>query len=203
MSRASLLRWAIVVLLAAVLGLSRLLDWRDLSLCLTGLLAALIACSPRPNRGRLAGLAGMLLLLGLMWWSPALEAVTLAVLPVLGNLAVAWRFGSSLRPGQVPLIARFIAVDFGRARPELDGYARLQTWVWSVVPAGFGLLHAVVLVAEGQGSRMLMQWNIGLMLLLFVAEHGLRRLRYPELGPASPLRTFRVIASVMGPGGGR
>jgi uncharacterized membrane protein len=151
------------------------------SLSLPLLAMALVGPWPSQRAGQ-ALLLGSLIVALIVLYRP-----TLALWPPgLILLAVAVAFGSSLRPGQQPLIERFAAVvhaTHGREVPSGSlPWLRGWTWLWTVLLAGVGLV-AVYLAATDQASL----WAAWIMLvapsLIFgtlALEYLLRRRRFPD-----------------------
>ena len=110
--------------------------------------------------------------------------------PILVYLAIAWVFGSTLRPGRMPLVERFARlIDHGDAMPAaLVAYTRRLTWVWTVFPLA---LAATSLVLALFASREV--WSLFTNVLsylglaaLFLAEYPYRRWRYPDTPHTNP-----------------
>lgn len=115
-----------------------------------------------------------------------------ALVAVLVNLAVALRFALTLRPHQVPLITRYARCDTAALPPRAERYTRALTGAWCWFLAGFALLHAATMAGWWSTATLsLLQSAAGLA--LFLGEHALRNRRLPELGRATPWRTFRAI----------
>jgi uncharacterized membrane protein len=196
--RAALLPLALTGLLGAGFVLARALGADGLAAAaLAAGLAVAVATSGR-RAARRGGLGGALGLGGLAaavavapppWLGHLLDA-----LPPLCELLLALAFAATLRPGREPLIARYARLDRGVLSPECAGYARRLTASWATLLAllaiGHGLLLAGILAVPG---GVLLAVNPGLVAVVFLAEHLVRTLRFPHLGVASPLRTWRVM----------
>ncbi len=158
--------------------------------------AATIAALAVPLRGA-AMIAGAALVAGMAaaaWASqPGVAAALLASLPLAGNLLLAWHFGATLRQGQEPLISRYTRFDFGRMPTEFVGYGRALTALWTAVFLGFAALYAVALVPGSVPPVMAVAVNAVLAAVLFLGEHAVRNLRFPQFGLAHPARTLRAI----------
>lgn len=111
--------------------------------------------------------------------------------PVLVLLTIAWVFGSTLRPGRMPLIERIARfIDQGDAMPrELVAYTRILTWAWTVIPLAMALIS--VLLAQFASREV---WSLFTNVLsypalavLFVAEYPYRRWRYPDTPHTNPV----------------
>jgi uncharacterized membrane protein len=111
--------------------------------------------------------------------------------PVLVYIAIAWVFGSTLRPGAVPLIERIARfVDYGDAMPAaIVAYTRFLTWTWTVVPVSMAV--ASLLLAEFASREV---WSLFTnvlsyfaLALLFFGEYPYRRWRYPDTPHTNPV----------------
>jgi uncharacterized membrane protein len=111
--------------------------------------------------------------------------------PVLVYLAIAGVFGSTLRPGRMPLVERFARViDHGDAMPsELVAYTRVLTWAWTIIPLAMALVS--VLLAQFASREL---WSLFTNVLsyvalavLFFAEYPYRRWRYPDTPHTNPV----------------
>jgi len=119
----------------------------------------------------------------------AVRDAALAWLRPAAYAAFAWTFARTLRPGQEPLIARYIRFDPRRNLAECAGYARGLTAFWAAVLA---------LAAAGTAAALALGRDPGLLpdllfLLLFLAEHAVRSLRFPAGGIAWPTQTLGAI----------
>ena len=147
---------------------------------------------------RAAGRAALALLLLLPWALPASAwpfgfgewvGKGAAIFPALADAGIAWAFARTLRPGALPLIAEYIRFDERRDPVACAGYARGLTLFWAVTMA---VLAAVELAAVLLGVDL--GWAPeGTLLALFLGEHVVRSLRFPEGGIAWPAQTFRAI----------
>ncbi|MBP0493929.1 hypothetical protein [Roseomonas indoligenes] len=112
-----------------------------------------------------------------------------AMIPVLADAGIAWAFARTLRPGAQPLIAEYIRFDERRDFLACAGYARGLTLFWAVAMAGLAMVE---LVAALRGADL--GWAPeGTLLALFLGEHVVRSLRFPEGGIAWPSQTLRAI----------
>lgn len=115
-----------------------------------------------------------------------------ALVAMLVNLAVCLRFALTLRPGSVPLITHYARFDRMGLPADCEGYTRRLTLAWTLLVGGFALLHGLAMldlwttarIARGQGL---------VFTAFFLGEHVLRSLRMPQLGLATPWRTFSAI----------
>lgn len=189
--------------LAPRIAISLPLSWLFLAARLAGVdtlaaaaAAALIAAMVTPATTTL-GIAGTALLaaLGAAAWAGGAggTAALLAALPLAGNLALAWHFGGTLRPGREPLITRHARVNHGTVPTALARYTRRLTLAWTVVFLGLAAVSAATLAGLGPPAGPAAVAALGLSLVLFLGEHALRSRLFPELGPARPARTLRVI----------
>lgn len=119
--------------------------------------------------------------------------LVLAALPLAGNLALAWHFGATLRPGREPLIVRYSRAEHGEIPPTLARYARGLTMLWTGFFLAFCAANAATLAGFGPAAGLSAVLNIGLAATLFLGEHLVRGGLFPEFGPARPWRTIRTI----------
>lgn len=115
-----------------------------------------------------------------------------ALVAVLVNAAVALRFAATLPAGQVPLITRYARCDPGGLPVRGEAYTRGLTGFWGCVLAGFALLHGLAMLGWWTTAALSLLQSTA-CLALFLGEHALRSHRLPELGRATPWRTFRAI----------
>jgi len=113
------------------------------------------------------------------------------------NLAVCVRFGVTLRPGSVPLITRYARFDEAGLPSACEGYTRALTAVWTAALALFALTHAAV-VLDVWTARNVSAVESAALLALFLGEHPLRNRLFPQIGPATPLRTLRAMRMSFG-----
>ena len=102
-------------------------------------------------------------------------AGALRLLPTLVLLWLAWFFGRTLRPGEMPLIERVARVAKPALSPALVRYTRLLTALWCAYFVAAALLN---LGADLGFSRV----SVGVAATsaaFFVVEYGLRRLLFP------------------------
>lgn len=152
-------------------------------------LAALVFIAA-PAKWRLAGFVLLLVPLALADAETLLKAP-----PVVINLALAAWFGMSLQAGEEPVIGWFARLERGELTPELAGYARRLTAIWTaffVVMAAIAALLAVFAEAEA--------WSIFangvdyvLIGALFVGEYFYRRIRYRHYRHASLAELVRTV----------
>lgn len=114
--------------------------------------------------------------------SGVLEALTplaSASLRYLSTLALVWLaffFGRTLRAGEVPLIERVARIGKPALSAPLCRYTRVLTALW----CAYFIIAAVVAGRSGRGFE---QAGVGVAagsVLLFVGEHGIRRLIFPQ-----------------------
>lgn len=131
---------------------------------------ALVLMSWQQKRLALAGAALVLASLSFWLWHRGDPTLLLYLPPMLIHAFLAFLFGSTLRPGQEPLIVRFIRIVHGPEHPptaDMFAYARQVTQLWA-------LLFAALLVIE-------------LLLFCLITPEGLfAQLRFGL--PASPFR---------------
>ena len=112
-----------------------------------------------------------------MDWFSSLDVATLwRGLSVLMLGWLCFFFGRTLAPGQVPLIERIARVSDPDLKPPLQRYTRLLTALWS---AWFAAAALLALWAIGRSPINVGAWVGPGSALLFVGEHGLRRLVFP------------------------
>ncbi|BDG70578.1 hypothetical protein [Roseomonas fluvialis] len=157
---------------------------------------AAIAAMAAPTT-RAAGIAAMALLAGAaaaLWIGrPGGAGLLLGAMPLAGNLLLAWHFGATLRPGHEPLITRYTRAEQGLLPPELAGYTRRLTWLWTLFFLAFAAANLLTLAGLGPAPGPSAVANIVLSALFFLGEHPVRRALFPGLGPATPLSTLRAI----------
>jgi len=150
--------------------------------------------APFATAGRIAAVALLAGAATVLWIGRAGAATTLlAAMPLAGNLLLAWHFGATLRPGHEPLITRYTRAEQGRLPPELAGYTRRLTWLWTIFFVAFAGVNLLTLAGVGPAAGVSAAANIGLSALFFLGEHPVRRVLFPGLGPATPLSTLRAI----------
>ena len=156
------------------------------------MIAAMLAPTPRA-----AGIAAFALAAGgttALWIGrPGAAAALLGLLPLAGNLLLAWHFGATLRPGREPLITRYTRADLGRIPPDLLRYTRRLTGLWTLFFLAFAGANVMTLAGAGPAPGPTAAFNIALSALLFLAEHPVRHILFPALGPARPWTTLRAI----------
>lgn len=134
--------------------------------------------------------------IALMMWSADghTEAVRIMLLPsVFFNLLLCLVFGRTLLPGSIPLIAQVIRVEQPDIPAAKLAYARRLTAVWTAL---FATMTAAALWLALSDDLALWSWFANVVnplgaVSLFFGEHLLRPARFG--GPASPLRTFRLM----------
>ncbi|MDB5372096.1 MAG: hypothetical protein JWP04_738 [Belnapia sp.] len=157
-----------------------------------GVLAAGVSAWPLLGLGALwLGAVGLELVAGraVVWLAgqhgPALLAVLL-------NLLVLWRFAASLRPGAVPLITRYARCDPAGLPPAMESYTRRLTLAWTWLLGLCVLAHAAA-PAGLWNTGTVAGWEAAACAALFLGEHLMRSRRFPQLGRATPWRTLRAI----------
>jgi uncharacterized membrane protein len=166
------------------------------ALALLAALAAYVACSfflEHPLRWLLPPAAA-----GLAFFSFSDFSFILYLPPIAVNLALCWLFGRTLARGRQPLIARFAALEQGTLTDELASYARLITWLWTLLFA-LAALASVGLALSGSRDAWSLFTNFinyGLVAALFLGEYAYRRLRfrnYRHQSLAEFLRNLRRV----------
>ncbi|WP_420419677.1 hypothetical protein [Pacificispira sp.] len=120
-----------------------------------------------------------------------------ALPPVLIHGWVAWMFGRTLLPGQEPLIRRFSRLHRDPFPPELEGYTRRLTVIWTILLSGLTLTSAGLGVFAAPETW---SWavNIAMPLIcvsLFLGEHAYRGIVFRHIGGHSPVVTMRTLMS--------
>ncbi|MFT8243685.1 hypothetical protein [Roseomonas sp. BN140053] len=187
-------RFAFVAPLSAGAILCRAADRPGPALALA---AAALAAAVAPGLrglGRALVLAVPAALAFALWEWPELAANGLRVLPAVADLLLCWHFGRTLLPGREPLISFYTRHDFGHLPPECAGYTRGLTALWTAVFAALAGLHAAIgLGAFGAAGWTVLAASLGGMAALFLGEHVVRSLRFPQHGMATPARTWRAM----------
>jgi uncharacterized membrane protein len=116
--------------------------------------------------------------------------------PVLINATLCIVFARSLRQGNEPVIAVFARLEQGTLTPELAGYTRIITGLWSML---FFAMAATALYLAVFASVSTWSWfancaTYAAVALLFVGEYVYRRRRFPRYRHASLVRLLRNVA---------
>ena len=124
--------------------------------------------------------ASMLGLAALHLWG--IEMWLAYLTPFIVHVAMCALFATSLRPGQVPLISRIATTMRSDLTPEILTYCRRLTIAWAAL---FALLTVMSVVLPLLDDPVLWSFsaNFGNYLavaVLFAAEYGYRRLRFPQ-----------------------
>ncbi|MDJ0389532.1 hypothetical protein QMO56_15550 [Roseomonas sp. E05] len=194
-------RFAPMLLAGAAIGAARLTGHAGLALLLGLLTLTLAATRHLPGRARLVlGIAAAALALAWPLLRPLAPQRLAGLLPPAGDLLLCAHFGATLRPGREPLISRYTRHDFGRLPPECAGYTRALTLLWAALFALLAPLHAILLLGlppldAPHDSGVVLGATAAFMLVLFLGEHVIRTLRFPQFGLATPARTLRAILS--------
>lgn len=115
--------------------------------------------------------------------------------PVLINAALAITFGRTLIGNNEPLISRFARLNRGGSLPpQLVSYTRRLTALWMV----YFVAMAVLAIAIVGGDLAVWSWVVTVggpvsAILLFLADHALRSVLYPQFGHHSPVRTIALL----------
>lgn len=145
---------------------------------------------------RAAGIAAVALAAGAstaLWVGRHGAGALLELVPLAGNLLLAWHFGATLRPGREPLITRYTRAEQGCLPPELAPYTRRLTLAWTLFFLAFAGVNGLTLAGLGPAPGPSAAAGLALSALFFMAEHPLRRMLFPALGPATPWSTLRAI----------
>lgn len=109
----------------------------------------------------------------------ALAAAGLSHLAVFGSLLLL--FAATLLPGRTPLVTRFAERLDPGFHAGMAGYTRAVTYAWCLFFAG-QLLASLLLLLFAPTAAWLLFVNgldMALVALMFLGEHGVRRLRFP------------------------
>lgn len=183
-----------LVLHFAIVWSSRLLMVLFLAMVAMGLLAGLA-------RGRFPQWAAALAALG-VGAIALLDVGTAAriarIWPIFVYLAITWVFGSTLRPGGMPLIERIARmVDYKDGMPtEIVAYTRLLTWAWTIVPGTIALVSVMLAEFAPREIWSLFTNVLGYLALavLFFAEYPYRRWRFPSTPHTNPVTVAVQLA---------
>jgi len=158
---------------------------------------ALVGPWPHSTAGR-ALLAAAVALTGVViaWpslalWPPALICLGFA----------AW-FAISLQPGRPPRIQQFAAFALAQHQqslpPDSGPWLRGWTWAWTLALTLFAIV--ALTLAWQDAISLWLAWVVAgmplLMLILLLAEHYLRRWRFPDQPRWSALYFLRTVARI-------
>ena len=103
-------------------------------------------------------------------------------------------FGHTLRSGQTPLVSRLAALVHGPLSPALARYTRQVTWAWtlyfSIMAVVSLLLFWLAPVAIWSVFANLL--SVPLLILMFVAEYGVRVCRLSPSERTGPIQAIRA-----------
>jgi uncharacterized membrane protein len=136
-------------------------------------------------------LAGLLAIA--LHWGPT---YALFLPPIAVNMFLLVVFGTTLRPGREPIIARLSRLIRGELPWDLRAYTRRLTWLWTVVFAGL-VLESVLLAVYAPLEVWSLFTNIlnyVFLAVLFVGEYIYRVLRFRKYTHTSPLRLVIMLA---------
>ncbi|HYW56498.1 MAG TPA: hypothetical protein VE934_06045 [Polaromonas sp.] len=107
---------------------------------------------------------------------------------------LAMAFGSTLRPGQVPMVSRFAAIVHGELSPALGRYTRQVTWAWTiyfVIMTALSLLlfWLAPIVVWSAFANLL---NFPLLVLMFGGEYLARFWALEPADRTGPLEAIRA-----------
>jgi len=128
------------------------------------------------------------------WLAPPAEWL-LFIPPIAINLALAWLFGRTLLRGRVPLISRFALMEQETLSPEVAGYTRLLTWLWTALFVAAAAISLVLAVSGHHDAWSLFTNLINYLLVgaLFLGEFAYRRVRFRNYRHHSPLQLLRNV----------
>ena len=124
------------------------------------------------------------------WEQPVLLNAPI-LLPLVINLFLLFQFGRTLLPGCEPLIVRYCRIALGTVPADVQRYARRLTTLWSAVFLFMAVECAVLAEFSSVETWSLFAnvLNYIIIVALFVGEHAVRSLVFPQYGIALPLRT--------------
>jgi uncharacterized membrane protein len=140
---------------------------------------------------------------GCIAWNRAGTDDLLPVLPQLTIylLLLGW-FGASLRSGREPLVTFMARQVHGTLSAELLAYTRRVTVAWCLFFLAMAATSlALFLRAPAQiWSLFANVLNLPLVVAMFVAEYGWRRLRHPDMSRATVPTMIRAFMKLGSPG---
>ena len=103
-------------------------------------------------------------------------------------------FGATLRTGQTPLVSRLAALVHGQLSPALARYTRQVTWAWTMyfsasVVASLLLFWLAPVAVWSVFANLL---GLPLLILMFVAEYGVRLCALAPSERVGPLQAIRA-----------
>jgi len=160
-------------------------------LCMLSL--ALLAMAA-PRRWRLVAIA-LLALVALIGFVTGLRTELSYAPPIIINVGLAAWFGMTLRERREPMISRFARIERGTLEPELAGYSRRLTLVWTLFFLAMAAISAALAVLQ---SAAPWAWftafgNWACVAALFFGEHLYRRKRFAHYAHASPMQLVALV----------
>ena len=103
-------------------------------------------------------------------------------------------FGATLRAGQTPLVSRLAVLVHGPLSPALARYTRQVTWAWTLYFCTMTLASLLLfwLAPIAVWSVFANLLGLPLLMLMFVAEYGVRVWRVAPSERAGPLQAIRA-----------
>lgn len=152
-------RWLPLLFAYPALAMAGVLTHRQgFSLAACALLLTVLMAPVLAARRALPWAVWLLTLAGMAWlWMDDMVGLLLECVPIAVNVILASLFGRSLRPGSMPLIARFIEAVEGPDRLQVPGlarYARQLTWFWTLLLATQALVLSVLLLCAEPGGLL-------------------------------------------------
>lgn len=125
----------------------------------------------------------------------AVVAALFKLPPIAIQLALAWSFLATLRPGHEPAISRFARIEQGTLPAELVAYTRRLTVAWGWL---FVVLALVSAVLSLPALTFAWQWwtSVGAWAcvgVLFLGERSYRKRRFANYAQASLARQLFVV----------
>ena len=112
------------------------------------------------------------------------------------NLFLLWFFGRTLLKGREPLITQIANHINGPLEPEIEAYTRQATFAWcfffSLQVSTSLLLY--VFAPLSYWSFFINVLDLPMLMLMFVAEHTYRRIRFPDHTRTSIMEIIRVYS---------
>lgn len=115
--------------------------------------------------------------------------------------ALAVLFGRTLVRGHVPLVTRFARLLHGELPLPMERYTRAVTFAWTAFFVGMGMIAVALhgLASREAWSAFVNLLTLPCVLLMFVAEYAVRRMRFPDFQHSSLLDGARAFRRAFGP----
>jgi len=121
------------------------------------------------------------------------------------NLAMALLFGGTLLPGREPLCTQFAVMIHGTLMPRVARYTRQITVAWTIFFVTIAAISTVLFATSGivDWSTFANYLALPLVGVMFVGEHGWRRIAMPDVDRPGMLAALRAYRQSMSPRAGR